>query len=201
MQNLASERAAGKSNRLCLIDPRIEESLAAVLNCCARMLYGSIGNPNAREACLPTALVLADGLQAIGLPARAVACALEGRAGRLRFGIGPAWPDARATAWKGHVVCMVDSILVDPTIGQIQRFGAASPTFVAVIADTPGIPDATADLAEGVSVRWQSQGVDNGWSRSAKAHPARRNGAVVRLVAALRSLPPPRKPNPLRAPF
>ena len=120
----------------------------------------------------------------MGLQARAVSVAVEGEIPDGKFGIGhPAYPLARAGAWKGHACCLIGDVLVDPTISNIRRVGIEAPLMVAVRTERPWHPAASLALAAGVRLTWPPSDVD------LNAHPDLRSPlrapATERAAAAL----------------
>ncbi|HYH19370.1 MAG TPA: hypothetical protein VD995_12205 [Azospirillum sp.] len=151
-----------------------------------QLLYEAIGSERAGGACVFTTLVLVDALARLGFPARPAAAAVEGRRGRVRFGIGhPAYRLTRPGAWKGHLVCMVGDILIDPTIGQVRRHGVEAPSMILVPSRRFAIPDASITLPCGWTLTWQAEGANEGWRALRDADPAVREPAVQRLVRRL----------------
>lgn len=154
-------------------------------------LYEAIGGERAGQACVFTTLVLCDALAQLGFPARPVAAAVEGRRGRVRFGIGhPGYQLRRPNAWKGHLVCMIGDLLIDPTIGQVARHGVDAPPLITVRSQRPLVPDARIALPDGWTLSWQAEGANNGWRTLRDADPAVREPAVWRLVQRLRPTAP-----------
>lgn len=164
---------------------RLDGRQGVILN--GPMLYEAIGRERAPQACVFTTLVLADALVRLGLPARPVAAAVEGCLGCLRFGIGhPAYRLNRPGAWKGHLVCMIGDLLIDPTIGQVRRHGVEAPPLITVRSDRPGVPDARTELPCGWTLTWQAEGANQGWRALPDADPALRAHAVQRLLERMR---------------
>lgn len=157
---------------------------------CTSVLYSAIGHPKAPTACIFTSVVLSEALTILGYEARPVAAAVEGRLPDRRFGIGhPAYRLTRPEAWKGHVVCMIGDVLIDPTISQVWRHGVASPPLlVAMPADRPWTPDARCELRPGAFVTWQAEGANQTWADHADATSPLRAPAVARTVQRLRDL-------------
>lgn len=164
--------------------PDIDHELQVLLAGCVRTLYPAIAAPNAATACAFTSTVLADALGRLGIKARALSASVEGELPEGRFGIGhPDYPLARAGAWKGHACCMIDDVLIDPTISNIRRVGIDAPLMVAVRTDRPWHPSASLALAPGIRLTWQPS--DAKVSQHPDLRSPLRGPATMRAATAL----------------
>jgi len=188
MESVAYLARPGRAAAPTVIAPGIDPGLAGLLRRCASVLYSAIGHPNAPTACIFTSLVLADALTALGHEARPAATAVEGRAPGVRFGIGhPSYSLVRPGAWKGHLVCMIGDVLVDPTISQVGRHGVPGPPLLAAVqADRPWIPDGRCELLPGVFITWLAEGGNRNWSEQPDALAHARSPVVARVLRRLR---------------
>lgn len=150
------------------------------------VLYDDSWQRGARTSCIFTSMVLSSYLGTLGFNARPTPIAVEGRIPGGRFGIGhPDHPLTRPQAWKGHLVCMVEDVLVDATISQIRAWGVDAPLLVAIRCARPWHPEAAARLPSGCTLTWSARGANHDWATKPDAAAAAWRPAVARLIERL----------------
>lgn len=169
-----------------LLSPDVGTRLGAAITACTSVLYDETWQRGARTTCVFTSMVLAASLRRMGFAARPTAVTLAGEYGGLRFGVGhPDFPITHSSAWHGHMVCMVETVLIDATISQIRRFGLEAPLLVAIGCAEARQPDVEAILPSGVKLRWNKRGANEDWIWLRDASSPVWQNAVGRLFQRL----------------
>lgn len=165
---------------------KIPSELREAIIRCANILYDDTWPAEVRTACIFTSMMMAASLRWMGFDARPTAVAVEGQCPGARFGIGhPAYPLVRPGAWKGHLVCMVGDVLVDPTISQVRRWGADAPLLIAVRCARPWSPEARVALSSGCTLTWTAEGANGAWPAHPDAAVQAWRPAAMRVIRRL----------------
>ncbi len=149
------------------------------------------------RACIRSSLIFRDAMRKLGHRATVEVCdLLVEQDGRFqRVGTPLEGQPVADGFWSGHIVTIVDGILVDTTVWQADAAREGLVPAVAAVRRSPLTPVPEAHFGPGLSLRWFFGVRNETWKSTGDANPASRRPLVEALIDRIRTAEP-RRPSP-----